>query len=201
MNVNAPTFTPGAAPLPAANTGTVAAAAAAPGAGAPNGAAADVMWSDVGITDETDSSHDWSQWGYADQVRLCTMPFASAVLYYPLVCTAAPQGNAGHSYSLLRECKHSHHEWIFLRADLQSCMSCAQHVIRAGACLRSIQRHISLPVSFGDTFQLLVGQAVWNDEYQQYGTWGFGNDGQYLWYPSQVCRSGVTTACIARPHV
>ncbi|CAL8462611.1 g2144 [Coccomyxa elongata] len=94
LNVNAPSFTPGAAPLSVANNGAVG-AAAAPGAGAPNGAAADVMWSDVGITDETDSSHDWSQWGYADQ-------------------------------------------------------------------------------------------AVWNDEYQQYGTWGLGNDGQYMWYPSQV---------------
>ncbi|BDA46483.1 probable polyadenylate-binding protein-interacting protein 7 at C-terminar half [Coccomyxa sp. Obi] len=93
LNVNAPSFTPGAAPLSAANNGT--AAAAVPGAGAPNGAAADVMWSDVGITDETDSSHDWSQWGYADQ-------------------------------------------------------------------------------------------TVWNDEYQQYGTWALGNDGQYMWYPSQV---------------
>ena len=29
-------------------------------------------------------------------------------------------------------------------------------------------------------------QAVWNDEYQDYGSWGLGNDGQYMWYPSQV---------------
>jgi hypothetical protein len=29
-------------------------------------------------------------------------------------------------------------------------------------------------------------QAVWSDEYQEYGTWALGNDGQYVWYPSQV---------------
>lgn len=73
LNVNAPSFTPGAAPLSAANNGAVA-AAAAPGGGAPNNAATDVMWSDVGITDETDSSHDWSQWGYADQVSTVQCP-------------------------------------------------------------------------------------------------------------------------------
>ena len=27
---------------------------------------------------------------------------------------------------------------------------------------------------------------VWSDEYQEYGTWTLGNDGQYMWYSSQV---------------
>lgn len=60
LNVYAREFTPGAAVI---QNGAVAAA------GGQNGAAADVMWSDVGITDETDSSQDWNQWGYSDQVK------------------------------------------------------------------------------------------------------------------------------------
>lgn len=66
LNVNAREFTPSAAPVAATQNG-------APAAGAQNGGAADVMWSDVGITDETDSSQDWSQWGYSDQVTIPTL--------------------------------------------------------------------------------------------------------------------------------
>ncbi len=66
LNVNAREFTPGAATVAATQNG-------APAAGAQNGGAADVMWSDVGITDETDSSQDWSQWGYSDQVTIPTL--------------------------------------------------------------------------------------------------------------------------------
>lgn len=63
LNVNAREFTPGAAAVAAAPR-----AADAPG-GVQLSAAADVMWSDVGITDDADTAQDWSQWGYADQVR------------------------------------------------------------------------------------------------------------------------------------
>ena len=62
LNINAREFTPGAAVAPVAQNGAVAAG------GATGGATTDIMWSDVGITDETDSSQDWSQWGYSDQV-------------------------------------------------------------------------------------------------------------------------------------
>ena len=28
---------------------------------------------------------------------------------------------------------------------------------------------------------------MWNEEYGQYGAWALGEDGQYIWYPAQVC--------------
>lgn len=44
-----------------------------------------------------------------------------------------------------------------------------------------------------------IAQAVWNEEYQEYGTWAMGTDGQYVWYPSEVrnfvCCHASCSAC------
>ena len=34
---------------------------------------------------------------------------------------------------------------------------------------------------------LLRLQVVWSEEYGQYGAWALDADGNYLWYPAQVC--------------
>jgi hypothetical protein len=43
-------------------------------------------------------------------------------------------------------------------------------------------------------------QAMWSEEYQQYGTYAPGVDGQYVWFPCQVQQQTGHTAPSSALH-